>query len=217
MTIEEGRPPRGEGRQEARRDATRERLLDAALDVFSRKGYHAAGVEDIVAASGSSKGGFYFHFPSKQEIFQALADQLALRLLGSVDAAARAAPDAAAAIDAALDDLLDTLTRHRRLARILLTEVGQLGPGLDPLLFAVHERFAQAIRGYLDRAVAEEAIPPQDTEMAAWVWLGALNEVLTRWVRSGDPDDGAELAQRVRAVLRRSVGLPESAPHKEKP
>ena len=194
-------------RRQHRADATRERLLDAALDVFARKGYHAAGVEDIVEASGSSKGGFYFHFPSKQEIFLALCDQLAVRLLNSVAQAASQQPTAAARIDAALTDLLETLTRRQRLARILLAEVGHLGPGLDPRLLGVHQRFATAIRSYLDDAVAEGAIPPQDTDMAAWVWLGALNEVLSRWLQTGLPADAAELVPSLRTVLRRSVGL----------
>ena len=39
------------------RVATRERILDAALDVFARKGYHRAIVDDIVRVSGTSKGG----------------------------------------------------------------------------------------------------------------------------------------------------------------
>ncbi|MGH2485761.1 MAG: TetR/AcrR family transcriptional regulator, partial [Ktedonobacterales bacterium] len=47
-------------------------MLDAAEDVFARKGYHGAVVDDIIRASDSSKGGFYFHFPNKQAIFLAL-------------------------------------------------------------------------------------------------------------------------------------------------
>ena len=50
------------------KEATRQRILDAASEVFSEKGYHDAAVDDIVKASNSSKGSFYFHFPSLFEI-----------------------------------------------------------------------------------------------------------------------------------------------------
>ena len=58
-------------------EQTRGRILDAALDIFARKGYHDASVDEIVDASGSSKGSVYFHFPNKQRLFLALVDKFA--------------------------------------------------------------------------------------------------------------------------------------------
>jgi AcrR family transcriptional regulator len=60
--------------------ATRERILTAALGVFAEKGYHRASVDDIVHASGTSKGGVYHHFATKEAIFLALVDDFAARL-----------------------------------------------------------------------------------------------------------------------------------------
>ena len=48
---------------------TRQRILNAAAEVFLEKGYYGAAVDDIVKASHTSKGSFYFHFPSKQDMF----------------------------------------------------------------------------------------------------------------------------------------------------
>ena len=59
---------------------TRMRILDGALDVFARKGYHRAIVDDIVRASGTSKGAVYHHFPNKEAVFAALVDDFAERL-----------------------------------------------------------------------------------------------------------------------------------------
>ena len=55
--------------QAARRQATRTRLLDAAFSVFAMQGYTGATVDAIVQAAGYSKGAFYFHFASKEEVF----------------------------------------------------------------------------------------------------------------------------------------------------
>ena len=55
--------------QAARRQATRARLLEAAFQVFAAQGYTGATVDAIVQAAGYSKGAFYFHFSSKEEVF----------------------------------------------------------------------------------------------------------------------------------------------------
>jgi AcrR family transcriptional regulator len=54
---------------------TRERLLDAALEVFSRRGFYAASVDEIAAEAGYSKGAIYSNFSNKEELFLALIDR----------------------------------------------------------------------------------------------------------------------------------------------
>ena len=67
--------------------ATRERILHAALEVFARKGYHRAVVDDIVRASDTSKGAVYHHFPNKEALFAIAGSHGAL---AKVEAALRA-------------------------------------------------------------------------------------------------------------------------------
>jgi AcrR family transcriptional regulator len=54
---------------------TRERLLNAALQVFSQRGFYAASVDEIAAAAGYSKGAVYSNFSNKEELFLALIDR----------------------------------------------------------------------------------------------------------------------------------------------
>lgn len=58
----------------------RRELLDAARNVFAKRGYHDAKVDDIVTEANVSKGTFYLYFPDKRSIFEALADDLAHQL-----------------------------------------------------------------------------------------------------------------------------------------
>ncbi|KAB2861105.1 MAG: TetR/AcrR family transcriptional regulator [Anaerolineae bacterium] len=60
-------------RHEQRKLETRQRLLDAAEEVFSRMGYEAASVLDITEAANVSKRTFYLHFNDKEELIEALA------------------------------------------------------------------------------------------------------------------------------------------------
>src|SRR5262249_38152933 len=199
---------RGEAHSSAPRDkeATRQRLLDAAEEVFAQKGYHGAVVEDIVRASDSSKGGFYFHFPNKQAIFMALIDALAPKLARAVERAVADERDAIAQVDAALYTVLTLFARHRRLSKILLVEAVGLGHGFDEALMHARGHFAAMIQGHLDRAVAAGAIPALDTELASWAWFGAINEIVVRWLVTGQPEDLESVVPKLRALLLHSVG-----------
>jgi AcrR family transcriptional regulator len=66
-------------------EASREEFLSAALEVFSTKGYHSASVDDIAAKAGRSKGGFYHHFESKEQIYLELVDREYLSALKKIE------------------------------------------------------------------------------------------------------------------------------------
>lgn len=189
------------------KDATRQRLLDAAEQVFAEKGYHGTVVDDIIRASDSSKGGFYFHFPNKQAIFLSLVDKLVPRLTTAIDRAIAAETDPIAQLDAALRTVLETFGRHRQLSKILLIEAVGLGHGFDEKLMRTRGRFAGMIQTHLDRAVAAGAIAPQDTVLISWAWFGAINEIVVRWLATGEPERLEAILPPLRTLLLRSVGV----------
>jgi AcrR family transcriptional regulator len=58
-----------------KREQTRQKLLDSGLTVFSRAGYERATVDEIVREAGFSKGAFYVHFESKEDLFWAMLEE----------------------------------------------------------------------------------------------------------------------------------------------
>jgi TetR/AcrR family transcriptional repressor of lmrAB and yxaGH operons len=85
-------------------------MLDAAARLFRSGGYHATGLNQLVAFSGAPKGSLYFHFPGGKEQLAAEAmREAAGRVLELLGRAAGAAPDAAGAVAAVLDQLADEL------------------------------------------------------------------------------------------------------------
>ena len=84
----------------------RQRLLDAALTVFTEHGYSDTAVDQVARASETSKGGLYFHFPSKQALFLALLDESSQALLDRVQAGMAHEPDPLARGEAALREVL---------------------------------------------------------------------------------------------------------------
>src|SRR4051812_13864279 len=91
-------PRRQDGRRAEARGTARERLLDAAVQVFTERGYRAASLEDIAAAAGVTKGAVYWNFQGKQDLFFALiderVDQRARELMGVTEQAPRGAATA---------------------------------------------------------------------------------------------------------------------------
>lgn len=73
--------PTAQGRElRARGLRTRQRLLDAGTKVFAERGYHAARVDDVVKRARTSHGTFYLYFASKEDLFRALAIDVATRM-----------------------------------------------------------------------------------------------------------------------------------------
>jgi AcrR family transcriptional regulator len=58
-----------------RKELTRELLFDAAIEVFARKGYHGASLDDVAEAAGFTKGAVYSNFTRKSDLFRALLER----------------------------------------------------------------------------------------------------------------------------------------------
>jgi AcrR family transcriptional regulator len=69
--------------KQRRLEHTRNLLIAAAQDVFARKGFTGATLDDIAATAGYTRGAFYVHFKSKEDIFLAVNDHYYRRFLGA--------------------------------------------------------------------------------------------------------------------------------------
>jgi len=195
--------------QQSRAQDRHRRILDAALRVFSRRGYREASVEDIAEESRTSKGGVYFHFPNKEAIFLALLNRTAARLLSKIEEAIASQDDPIAKADAALLTALRTFAKHRALARLFMLEALGAGREFHRRMAEIRNEFAAVIKRHLDDAVQQGVIEPIDTDIASQAWFGALNEVITNWVLSGKPERLEETYAALRPLLMRSVGTRE--------
>ena len=81
---------------EARKDARRKTILDAATRLFGATGYHSTTVPMIVEASDSSVGSFYAHFRNKEDVFAAVLEALGQKVTEVMDQARASQPDRAA-------------------------------------------------------------------------------------------------------------------------
>ena len=188
--------------------ATKSRILDAALNIFSQKGYHDTRLDEIVEESHTSKGSIYFHFPNKERLFLALVDQFADLLERRVTTAIAPEEKGIARVRIALETTLNTFGQYRRPAKILLVQAVGLGAPFEKKRNEVNDRFANLIETYLLEAIEVGDIPPIDTEVVSYAWMGAIYGVVIRWVYTGEPEP-ERIMETLLPVLLRSVGFDE--------
>jgi AcrR family transcriptional regulator len=164
-----GRPGSpAEGRElRARGKRTVRRLLDAGVEVFATRGYHAARVDDIVRHARTSHGTFYLYFASKEDLFRALALDVAEEMrtltaeLGAVEPTASGLRELRDWVDGfvALGERYGAVIRAWTEAEVGTSEVGRLG---TELLGDVAATLAARVRGStgdgLDPTVASLAV-----------------------------------------------------------
>ncbi len=186
------------------RPSTRERILDAALNIFSAKGFHDTKLDEIVAEGGISKGSIYFHFPNKEKLFIALVDQFADLIERRAKEAIDQQPPGIQRVQAALEAVLETFGRYRRPAKLLLVQAVGLGSVFERKRLEVNDRFAQLIQIYLDEAIADGSIAPVNTHIVAHAWMGAIYNVVIQWVYTGEPSK-EEIMDALLPLLLKSV------------
>jgi AcrR family transcriptional regulator len=202
MATAVDRLPKGLHRAE-----TRKRILESAAQVFASKGFHHAAVDDIVKASGTSKGAVYFYFESKEQIFLSLVEDYASTLAQEIQVAVQQGRGLIAQVEAAIATLVRSFQNHRNLAKIFLIDWMSMGPEFQGKRIALKAMLVEVLRGYLDRAIEDGKIVSQDTDTAAYVWIGAISEVVCRWLNTGKPDPLEEVLGPLTRLLLRSVGF----------
>jgi AcrR family transcriptional regulator len=168
---------------EIRLPLQRERLLQAAAEEFASLGYGGASAESISRCAGMSKATFYEHFANKEDCIVALLQRAAEVVGESMAAAARdAGPGAGERLQAATRAFLGALAAHPEFAQTLVVEIVGAGP-------EAMRRRDEIVAGFAALMDAERFVSPHDP----FAVVGAINELVSRQVRLGEPADILEL------------------------
>jgi AcrR family transcriptional regulator len=178
----------------------RAELLEAAVRVFARKGFHASRVGDIATEAGVAHGLLYHYFRSKEDVLDSIFRETWSALIADT-----------LRIEASGVALREQLRRFARiylgswlvtpeLVRVLVREVGR-SPGVGNRVEEIRGLFA-ALEQIIESARASgEARADVDPALAAWVVYGALEEILTGWVLGQLPDGEDDVERAVATVV----------------
>lgn len=185
---------------------TRDRLLQAALELTQEGGYTAASVAAIAGRAGLSTGALYRHWSSKGELFAELFRTVCARELAAMTAAGEGPGDPVARMEAVLGTFAHRALRNPRLAWALIAE--PVHPLVEAERLAYRRTYRERLAGLLREAVEAGGVPPQDADLTAAALVGGVAEALvgpTSPVAGGPPDADAIVAA-LRAFVRRGVG-----------
>ncbi len=156
-------------RHEQRSGETRGRLLQAAEALFARSGYDGTGVSEICEAAGVSKGAFYHHFATKQDVFLALLNGwLAVleRQMVTLRDQSASVPDALQSMTAVVSGVLRDANDRLPIYLEYLIQARR-DPTVWQATIEPYRRFRAFFAEMIRRGVAEGSLRPVDPETAA--------------------------------------------------
>jgi AcrR family transcriptional regulator len=110
-------------RQAARSEATRTKLIDVGIALFSERGYADVGTEELVDRAEVTRGALYHHFGDKRDLFRAVHETLEQRIVAQIGSALEANPreDPLEALEVAAGAVLD-IALDSKIARVTLID-----------------------------------------------------------------------------------------------
>jgi AcrR family transcriptional regulator len=161
----------------------RELILDAALEVFARRGYNGSSIDEIAQAAGVSKALIYEHFPSKRDLHISLLEQHIQEIFERLASAAATSDPGDVRLEAGVNAFLEFVETRRDAFRMLFRDAVE--QDVAEMLLGVQQQVGAAVAGLIaaepreergDREQIAEAI-----EMLGQLLTGAVQSLALWW------------------------------------
>jgi AcrR family transcriptional regulator len=163
--------------------ARRRQLLDAAMEVFVARGYHAAAMDEIAERAGVSKPVLYQHFPGKQDLYLALLDESVDRLVEAVTEAIRSTPDNRQRVNATFAAYFGYVAEHSGTFKLVFESDLTSEPAVSARLEAANQVCADLI----SQVIREDAGLADDEAYLLSIGLLGMAQVSARyWLSTMD-------------------------------
>ncbi|MGI8862070.1 MAG: TetR/AcrR family transcriptional regulator [Gaiellaceae bacterium] len=186
-------------------ETKRKLILEAAVRVFARSGYHGARVGDIATEAGVAHGLLYHYFSSKEQVLETVFRENFGELLERFRAVERSDEPASEKLEGIAKILLRTWRNDPDLVTVMVREVAR-SPQLQAQVGEVREAFA-IVQRVIEQGQADGAFRRDvDAQLASWIVYGGLEEVLTGWVLGQLPDGDDEVARAELTAIELTLG-----------
>jgi AcrR family transcriptional regulator len=189
-------------RAEQRRQAMRQRLIQAACTLFVRQGYAATTMQQIVQEAGTSIGNCYFYFSNKEALLQAVVEDFAHQIGQAIDAAIAAVPPGPEQLAVALAHGVKAALAQADLARVLLVEAN-----MPRLRTIVLNYFAARLPYLLEEG--EQHGNEAQMLLTTLAWQGAVFQILEAAIRGSVEADATTVTHFLIRWNLRAIGVSE--------
>lgn len=159
--------------------ARRDQILSAARTCFVDRGFHPTRMEDIAATASLSKGGVYFHFQSKQEVFDALVQEEYDRSMAMLKMVAETTAPVAEKMQTLGKYYLEYFSSAPDAPRffIVMGEMGLRDEKLAKRLLEMQSAYIDQIAKLIDQGMAEGMVREVDSQVTAAILKALLDGV----------------------------------------
>lgn len=195
-------PYRRTPRVQARLDAQRVTIFEAAVESLATHGYAGCSVAAVAAKAGIATGSVYQHFPSKAGLVVEVFRSVVAHEVAAVEEASTRPDDLIERIVAVLETFAVRALKAPRLAYALLAEPVDAPIEAERLVF--RRAFIDIVSRRIEEAISAGALPPQDAQLSAAALVGATAEVLIGPLTSESAD--ASVVEKLSLFTVRALG-----------
>lgn len=170
-------------------------ILNAARDVFAKRGYAQTTVDDIVMQAGVARGTFYLYFDDKRAAFAELVDRFAAQLSSKIVRITTDDPDRPVAqqVRDNIRAIIGVCLAERVMTKILFTDAHGVDHEFQTRIISFYDTVMQLLIESLKDGQALGIVADGEPRVMAYLSLGALKELLYQAVTLGLSEESAEV------------------------
>jgi len=161
----------------------RRQILDAAIRVFARQGFHSTRVSDIADEAGVAYGLVYHYFKSKDEVLNELFSERWSLLLAAIGEADREGVSPRAKLEAVAGFIVDSYRHDPELMKVIIVEVTRAANSFGrthlPEIRRAYDSIAKIVAGGQEAGVFRRDVDPTFASMS---FYGAIEQLLSGWI-----------------------------------
>ncbi len=180
----------------------RRQILDAAIRVFARQGFHSTRVSDIADEAGVAYGLVYHYFPSKDEVLNELFSARWSLLLGAIDEIDRSEGSPREKLGGVAAFIVDSYRYDPELMKVIIVEVTRAANSFGrthlPEIRSAYESIAKIVADGQEEGVFRRDVDPSFASMS---FYGAIEQLLSGWIFELIPADAADYERAKQLVV----------------
>jgi AcrR family transcriptional regulator len=180
----------------------RRNILDAAIRVFARQGFHSTRVSDIADEAGVAYGLVYHYFDSKDEVLNELFTERWSLLLAAIDEADRSAESPRTKLAAVAAFIVDSYSHEPELMKVIIVEVTRAANSFGrthlPEIRRAYDSIAKIVAEGQQLGAFRRDIDPAFASMS---FYGAIEQLLSGWIFEVIPASAADFEQAKELVV----------------
>ena len=170
-----------------RKLTVKERVVEAALDLFQEKGYHGVSVEELVEHAETSKGGFYHHFKSKDDLLYEIHDIFISYVLNETKRASEQYDSAIDQLDALMRTFMNVFNIYQRHITVFYNESVYLLPNHEEAITKKRTAYRKLLEQILINGQRQQVFRQElSTTITAMLIIGTVNWTYKWYKQDGE-------------------------------